>query len=259
MSRYAPGAVVVSGASQNIGRAIAERLGAEGFTVVATARNADALDEVCSSIRSAGGRAHAFATDISDPVQIRELAMAATDAAGPILALVNNAAYLPAEALVADQGVLETEDWVWDGHWDVDVRGTTRMIQAFLPGMLEAGQGSIVNIGSMLGAQPLPGRQVAYGVCKAAIDMLTRHVAVTYGARGVRCNGVSPGSIITEKQRELYSEDELARKLTSYPSPRLGAPEDVASAVSYLVQPESVFVNGQIVAVDGGITNKLVL
>jgi NAD(P)-dependent dehydrogenase (short-subunit alcohol dehydrogenase family) len=258
MSDAPSGAVVVTGAARGIGRSIAERLGADGRTVVVTDLTDEALADVSTTIRSTGGTVHAIAADLTDAAQVKDLASAATDA-GPVLGIVNNAAFLPPEAIAGDGDLLATEDWIWDGHWDVDVRGTARVIQAFLPGMLAAGEGAIVNIGSMLGLQPLPARQIAYSVSKAAIAMLTRHVAVTYGARGVRCNAVAPGSILTPNQRDTYDDAALARKLQTYPATRLGVPDDVAAAVAYLLGPGSQFVNGQVLTVDGGVTSQLVL
>lgn len=253
------GAVLVTGAAGGIGRIVAERLATDGRTVVVSDRDLDSLADVVVAITSAGGSAHALAADISDRDQVTRLVADAGEAVGFVSGLVNNAAFLPPSSGTEDTDLLDTADWVWDAALAVNVRGTANVTRAVLPGMLAAGQGSIVNVLSVLGIHPLAGQTIAYSVSKAASAMLARHVAVTYGARGVRCNAVAPGSILTHHQLEQFDAAELERKLQRYPSTRLGEASDVAASVSYLLSDAAGFVNGQILAVDGGVGGQLVL
>ncbi|MBC2865008.1 SDR family NAD(P)-dependent oxidoreductase [Streptomyces mexicanus] len=250
---------VVTGASRGIGRATAELLAQEGWHVAVSDLSADTLGAVLDTIGTKGGAATALAADLTDAAQVTALAEQAWALRPDHLALVNNAAFLPPEAIAGDTDLLSTEDWIWDGAWRVNVRGTMSLCRALLPGMLDRGAGAIVNIVSMLGLQPLPGQQIAYTTSKAAVTMLTRHLAVTYGARGIRCNAVAPGSILTENQRATYDDDALAKKLERYPATRLGTPEDIAAAVAFLLAPAAGFVNGQVLTVDGGVTTQLAL
>lgn len=254
MSRIA----VVTGAGRGIGRATAERLASEGWQVVVSDVDAARLHDVCDAITAAGGSPTAIAADLTDADQICALAEQVDALSAGKLALVNNAAFLPSEAIAGDADLLTTDAWICDA-WQVNARGTATLCRALLPQMLEAGGGSIVNIVSMLGLQPLPGRQVAYSTTKAALNMLTRHVAVTYGDRGIRCNAVAPGSILTETQLAAHIAEELAQKLTRPPSTRLGRAQDISAAVAFLLSPEARFMNGQTLSVDGGVTTQLVL
>jgi NAD(P)-dependent dehydrogenase (short-subunit alcohol dehydrogenase family) len=251
--------VLVTGAAGGIGRRVAEQLVDDGRTVVVTDRTMESLGDVMASISAQGGCAHAFAADISDREQVEHLVADATAAAGLIDGLVNNAAFLPPASGTEDVDILSTDDWVWDAALAVNVKGTANVTRAVLPGMLAAGQGSIVNVVSILGLHPLPGQAIAYSVSKAASAMLARHVAVTYGSRGVRCNAVAPGSILTHQQLERFDEAELDRKLQHYPSTRLGDADDVAASVSFLMGNGAAFINGQVLAVDGGVASQLVL
>lgn len=250
---------VITGAGRGIGRSTAERLTHDGWKVVVSDVTVDRLRDVCEAITAAGGTPTAIAADLTDADQVATLAEQVRALSARHLALVNNAAFLPREAITGDADLLATDEWIWEGAWQVNVRGTASLCRALLPQMLEARTGSIVNIVSMLGLQPLPGKQVAYSTTKAALTMLTRHVAVTYGNQGIRCNAVAPGSILTETQRATYTSDELAQKLTHYPTTRLGTPGDIAAAVAFLLSPGAEFINGQTLTVDGGVTTQLVL
>lgn len=253
------GVAVVTGASRGIGRATAERLAEDGWHVVVTDLSAETLGDVTDAIRARGGEATAIAADLTDTPQVSRLVEQAWELAPDPLAVVNNAAFLPHAAVVGDTDLLSTEDWIWEGAWQVNLRGTAALCKAALPGMLDRGAGAFVNIASMLGLQPLPGHQIAYSVSKAGLVMLTRHIAVTYGARGVRCNAVAPGSVLTENQRTTFDDAALAKKLERYPSPRLGEPGDIADTVAFLTSDRAGFINGQVLTVDGGVTQQLVL
>lgn len=254
-----PGVALVTGASRGIGRAVAECLARDGHTVVVSDRGPESLGPVTESIERAGGRVLATAADLTDPPAVRHMVREIGRTAGPITTLVNNAALTSMEVITADGDAVSTPEDLWSAVLDVNFLGAVTTTRLVLPAMLEQGGGSIVNIGSVLGLAPKAGAQIAYSCSKAALDMFTRHTAVTFGDRGVRCNMVAPGSILTEVQRAAFTPQQLAEKLANYPSPRLGEPSDVAELVAFLVSGRSGFVNGQVIGVEGAVSRRLVL
>jgi 3-oxoacyl-[acyl-carrier protein] reductase len=229
---------VVTGAGQGLGRATAVRLAADGFTVVALDRNGDAA---VTTAKEVGGTAHTV--DVRDRDAVRAVAAEI----GPIQVLVNNA------------GIWRYSDLLsitpQDAHdvLDVNLLGTLWCIQAFAPLIAANGGGSIVNFSSVAAAMRAPSVGI-YSASKAAIEELTGQAAQEFASSGIRVNAVGPGSVLTEGSAPAYEGDRLAARARMVPMGRVGAPDDVADVVSFLVSDAARYVTGQVVYVCGGVT-----
>jgi 2-keto-3-deoxy-L-fuconate dehydrogenase len=240
--RLAGRTALVTAAGQGIGRATAELFASEGATVLATDINADLLAGV------AGCRTRRL--DVRDPATIA----AAISEAGPIDILFNCAGY------VHSGTILECDESAWDFSIDINVTSMYRLIRAALPGMLERGRGSIVNMSSVAGSiKGVPNRFV-YGVTKAAVIGLTKSIAADFVAKGIRCNAICPGTVDTPSLHErLKATGDYASAWAAFtarqPMGRLGQPAEIASLALYLASDESAFVTGQCHIIDGGWSN----
>jgi 3-oxoacyl-[acyl-carrier protein] reductase len=229
---------VVTGAGQGLGKATAVRLAADGFTVVALDRNGDAA---VATAKEVGGTAHTV--DVRDREAVRTVAAEV----GPIQVLVNNA------------GIWRYSDLLsitpQDAHdvLDVNLLGTLWCIQAFAPLIAANGGGSIVNFSSVAAAMRAPSVGI-YSASKAAIEELTGQAAQEFASSGIRVNAVGPGSVVTEGSAPAYEGDRLAARARMVPMGRVGAPDDVADVVSFLVSDAARYVTGQVVYVCGGVT-----
>ncbi|QQP91133.1 SDR family oxidoreductase [Skermanella sp. TT6] len=236
---------LVTAAAQGIGRATALAFAREGAEVVATDLNVDKLKELEGTERLTVRR-----LDVLDPEAIRQLA----GELGALDALVNCAGF------VHNGTILDCEEKDWDFSFDLNVRSMYRTVRAFLPAMLERGQGgSIVNIASVASSvKGIPNRFV-YGASKAAVIGLTKSVAADFVTKGIRCNAICPGTIQSPSLDERIAatgDAEAARKafVARQPLGRLGTPEEIAAMAVYLAADESAFTTGQIHIVDGGIS-----
>jgi 2-keto-3-deoxy-L-fuconate dehydrogenase len=235
---------VVTAAGHGIGRAIAEAYVAEGATVWATDVDVAKLEGIA--------KAKKRKLDVLSDKQVANFA----EKVGPVDILVNAAGY------VHHGTVLECDDKAWDFSFDLNVRSMHRMIKNFLPGMLERGAGSIVNIASGAGSvRGIPNRYV-YGTSKAAVIGLTKAVAADFIRKGVRANAICPGTIespsldqrIETLARDTKQPVEKVRQafIDRQPIGRLGKPEEIAAMAVYLAGDESAYTTGQIFLVDGG-------
>jgi meso-butanediol dehydrogenase/(S,S)-butanediol dehydrogenase/diacetyl reductase len=233
---------IVTGGSRGIGRAIVDRLRADGAEVTTCGRGErpdDLPDEV-----------HWVRADVSQPGEADRVVAAGANALGPATLLVNNA------GVCIEKTVADSTDDDWDVLVGTNCRGVFAMCRAVLPAM-SAGEGVIVNIGSISGNVADP-TMALYNASKAFVHGLTRSIAVDHGP-AVRCNAISPGWIETEMADAgfaLADDPEAARRsaVRRHPSARLGAPADIANAVAWLASPEAAFVTGQCIVVDGGLT-----
>jgi meso-butanediol dehydrogenase/(S,S)-butanediol dehydrogenase/diacetyl reductase len=232
----------VSGGSRGIGRAVVDRLVADGARVVTCGRGdrPDDLAEQVVWVRA----------DVADPAAATELVRRAEDSFGPVSLLVNNA------GVQVERTVADSTDDDWDLVVGVNCRGTFNLCRAVLPQMSEHG-GSIVNIGSISGNVADPSMAL-YNASKAFVHGLTRSIAVDHGPQ-VRCNAISPGWVVTEMSEDAFAlagdparaqDDAVAR----HPAGRLGRPEDIAGVVAWLASDDAAFVTGQCFTVDGGMT-----
>ena len=235
---------VVTGASRGIGRAIALALVAQGAKVVASARNAQALDDLVAEIEAQGGEATAVAGDValeSDAARLIEQAVAAY---GQIDVLVNNA------GITRDGLLLRMKDEDWDAVIDTNLKGAFHCIRAEAKVMSKQRTGRIINISSVVGEMGNAG-QAHYCASKAGLLGLTKSVARELARRNITVNAITPGFIVThmtdgmtDKARETMTEQ--------IPLGRLGEADDVANAVIFLASDQSSYVTGQVLGVNGG-------
>ncbi len=235
---------IVTGGSRGLGRAVAEVMAAAGASVVVASRNAPELDEVVRGIRHAGGKALAYAADVADERQVQELVLSAERWVGAATILVNNAGVLEPMAPLA-----RTDATTWLRHIAVNVGGVYLAARAVLPGMLERGYGRIINVSSGAARRATAG-WTAYCASKAAVDQLTRALALEIEDTGVTTCAFDPGLMDTEMQeriRRSSAEDfprvEEFRELER--QQKLRDPHDAARVLAYLASPQAER-NGQV-------------
>jgi NAD(P)-dependent dehydrogenase (short-subunit alcohol dehydrogenase family) len=244
------GTALVSGASRGLGAVIAGRLAADGRPVAVNYRSEAEHDEaglVVAGIRERGGLAEAFEADITDEAAVAGLAARAAERLGPVEVLVINA--------TGPQPAVPLERLTWQDHLDqllFFVKSPTLLVQAVLPGMRELGRGRIVQIGSDIFERAVPGMS-AYVAAKGAQLGLTRSWARELGRFGITVNFVAPGWIPVERHAGASAE-ELAGYAAEVPMGRLGRPDDIAAAVSFLASDAAGFVTGERLTVNGGHT-----
>ena len=230
---------LVTGATSGIGKAVALQLAADGYAVIVHGRNAERGARTVAEIEKAGGEAHFITADLGSVADVQRLAAEA----GDVSVLVNNGGsswFGPTAELTA-----ETFDSLFDGN----VKATYFLVAALAPGMVERGEGSIINIGSMAGQLGLPGG-AAYGATKAAVALLTKSWAAEFSQSGVRVNAVAPGPVFTEG-----TTTELIENLGATTAMKRGSqPVEIADAVSFLASSRASYITGAILAVDGGRT-----
>ena len=243
---------IVTGASRGIGRAIAQRFADEGASLVLTATSGDRLDDVATACRQRGASVETVAGDLADPNLPARLVDVAIEAFGSLHIVVSNA-FWDETAPVTDATL---------GGWDRTLRVTLTapmlLAQAALPGMVTRGSGAIVLISSMRAVAAGHG-YAAYESAKAGLLGLTRSIAVDYGPRGIRCNCVCPGLVLSERAMAWYDAAPWHKAAMDavVPLRRPGRPSEVASVVAFLASDEASFVNGSTLWVDGGIGASL--
>jgi NAD(P)-dependent dehydrogenase (short-subunit alcohol dehydrogenase family) len=240
---------VITGGGSGIGRAVAVLFADEGARVVITGRCEGPLKETAQAIVTQGGEVETAIADVADEAACEMVAGAAREAFGAPTVLVNNAGVFERGGRVDEMPLDE-----WDRTLAINLRGPLLMMRALIPGMLEAGGGSIVNIGSMLAEVAIPGAS-AYAASKGGLLMLTRSVALDLAAERIRCNMVSPGLTETPMMAGALADEKVRREiLREYPMGRFAKPEDIAHAALHLASDESGFTTGAVLNVDGGVT-----
>src|SRR3979411_774047 len=236
---------LITGASQGIGRSCALKLASTGATVALAARNQQKLNELVAEITGAGGKAAAFALDVSDEAQIKSACKAAITQFGKIDILVNNA------GITRDQLVMRMKRADWDAVLSTNLTSAYLCTQQVIGSMLKQRWGRIVNITSICGQMGQAG-QANYAASKAGLIGLTMAIAREVGSRNITCNAVSPGFIETAMTATLGDEfKQTAAK--QIPLGRVGAPQDVASAVAFLASDEASYITGHVLNVNGGL------
>ena len=242
---------IVTGAGGGIGSATAQLLAARGARVVLADINLPSAERVAAAVTGAGGSALPVFLDLSSEDSIMAMVWSALQSFGKIDVLHNNAADLSPELSNRDCDIEAMEVEVWDRTFAVNLRGTMLCCKYVLPHMVVNGGGSIINTASNLGMQGNLG-QAAYAASKAAIIQLTRSIAASHGRRGIRCNAVSPGLVMTPAARDNLPV-QLHRIVAGETlTPYLGVPEDIANAVAFLASDDSRYVTGHNLVVDGG-------
>jgi 3-oxoacyl-[acyl-carrier protein] reductase len=234
---------LVTGASRGIGRAIATKLAAQGATVVAAARGANA-QATADAIGAAGGKAEAATVDVSDAAAIDALVAGTLERHGRIDVLVNNA------GIARDQLMLRMKRDDWDQVIATNLTAAFALTQAVLKPMIRQRGGRIVCISSVVGQSGNAG-QANYAASKAGLIGFAKAVAQEVASRNVTVNVVAPGLIETDMTRAITesARDDWASKI---PLKRLGTPEDIAAAVCFLASDEAAYITGQVLAVNGG-------
>jgi NAD(P)-dependent dehydrogenase (short-subunit alcohol dehydrogenase family) len=242
---------VVAGGGSGIGAATAVRLGAEGAAVVVGDLDGDSAEAVAAQVREAGGRALGVQFDIADDDSVGALVDATVREFGGLDHLHANAADLSPETIGRDSDALTVPLDVFDQTLQVNLRGHLLCTRHVLPHMLARGGGAIVYTSSAAGHIGEPQRP-SYGVSKAGINSIVRHVASRWGREGIRANAVAPGLVVTSKMAETIKPEFTAYALGVGRSPRLGRPDDIAATVAFLMSDDGEWINGQVLSVDGG-------
>ncbi|RSK32313.1 SDR family oxidoreductase [Rhodovulum iodosum] len=234
---------LVTAAGQGIGRASAEALAALGATVIATDIDGAAVDRLAAGSERITGQP----LDVLDAAAIGAL----VGSSPPLQILVNCAGW------VHDGTIIDCGESDWDRAFDLNAKAMFRMMKAVLPGMLEQGSGSIVNIASIVSSQKGAPRRFAYGASKAAIIGMTKSIAADFVADGIRCNAICPGTVDSPSLKERLAAtgdfDKAHAAFTArQPMGRFGTPQEIAEMVCYLAGDLSAFTTGQAFAVDGG-------
>ena len=234
----------LSAAAQGIGRASALAFAAEGAEVIATDINAETLAEIAET----------------DGVTVRTLDVMDNDAVTSLAAETGSVDILFNVAGFVHHGsILDCTESEWDFGFDLNVKGAFRMIRAFLPAMLDAGGGSVINMASVASSlRGLPDRLV-YGATKSAVIGLPKSVAADYIRQGVRCNAICPGTVQSpslDNRIAAFDDPVQARRdfIARQPLGRLGTAEEIAAMAVYLASDESRYTTGTAMIIDGGVT-----
>jgi 3-oxoacyl-[acyl-carrier protein] reductase len=234
---------LVTGASRGIGRAIARALAAQGATVCAAARGANA-DDTAASIVAAGGRAESHGVDVTDTASVDALVAVVLERHGRVDVLVNNA------GIARDQLMLRMKRQDWDDVLSTNLTGAFTCTQAVLKPMVKQRSGRIVNISSVVGQMGNAG-QANYAASKAGLIGFSKALAREVASRNVTVNVVAPGLIETDMTKSLTDRAQTDWS-TQIPVGRIGSPDDVAAAVCFLASDEAAYITGQVLAVNGG-------
>jgi 3-oxoacyl-[acyl-carrier protein] reductase len=233
---------LVTGASRGIGKAIAERLAADGFFVVGTATS-DSGAEAISVFLAENGTGKKL--NVADTESIAEFIKEVTDNIGTPTVLVNNA------GITRDNLLMRMKDEEWDDIINTNLTSVFRMSKAVLRGMMKAKTGRIINISSVVGSTGNAG-QANYAAAKAGMIGFSKSLAKEVGSRNITVNTVAPGFIDTDMTRELSTEIKNAL-LAGIPLSRLGAATEIAHAVSFLASEGAAYITGETIHVNGGL------
>jgi 3-oxoacyl-[acyl-carrier protein] reductase len=235
---------LVTGASQGIGHACALALARRGASVALAARNQQKLDELAQQITSTGGKAVAFAIDVADEEQIKTGVKAAIAQFGKVDILVNNA------GITKDQLVMRMKRADWDAVLNTNLTSAYLCTQQVIGSMLKQRWGRIINISSVFGQIGQAG-QTNYASSKAGLIGLTMALARELASRNITCNAVAPGFIETSMTAVL-SDEFKQNAVKQIPLGRVGTPDDIANAVSFLASDEASYITGHVLNVNGG-------
>jgi 3-oxoacyl-[acyl-carrier protein] reductase len=246
---------LVTGGSRGLGLASAHALAAEGCSVAVASRGAEAIEAAAEGLRALGVRAVGVVADMGDPDAPARAVAEAEAALGPIDVLVANAGGPPPGRFS------EVDEAGWDLAVRQNLMGTIRLIRAALPGMRERGWGRVVTITSSSVREPLDGLALS-NATRAGVAAVVRTLAREAGPDGVTVNNVMPGSILTDRLRELASgapdpEAALAERAAAIPARRLGRPEELGELVAFLASERAAYISGVSILCDGAAARAL--
>lgn len=244
--------IMITGAAQGIGLAIAEAAMREGASLLLIDRDGDLLAASVETLRARGARVTSSVADITDAVAIAHAVEQAKEEIGAINALVNNAG-----VNVFSEPLASTDD-DWSRCFDVNLKGAWNCCRAVLPDMLEAGEGAILNIASTHAFTIIP-HTFPYPLAKHALMGLTKSLAIEYAPRQVRVNALAPGYVATQKVIDYWNsfpdpEAAKAETMKLHPGGRIAEPEEIAMAAVFMISDECRFMTGACLTVDGGLS-----
>ena len=247
MARLKDKVAVVTGASKGIGAAIAEKFAEEGAAVVVNySHSAKEANQVVERIQQKGGKAIAVQADVSKLSEIKLLFEKAQQGFGRVDIVVNNAGvyeFLPLGDITEDH---------FDRQYDLNVKGLVFATQEAVNQFGDRG-GNVINVSSVVSTSPTPNGSV-YASTKAAVDAITRSLAVELGSRNIRVNSILPGPVETEGTNAMSGSKEFfSQLLPQIPLGRIGQPQDIANAVAFLASNESSWITGQTIYTTGGL------
>jgi NAD(P)-dependent dehydrogenase (short-subunit alcohol dehydrogenase family) len=241
---------MVTGASRGLGKDISIALARAGAAVACVARNLERAEETAITIRRQGGRALAVAAHVEQDQLVEEMFLVTEARLGPLDILVNNV------GIARRKPILEMTEGDWNEHFDINAKSVFLCSKRAARSMIERGAGgAIINISSIAGQNAFPSR-LGYCASKAAVNHMTRVMAIEWAANGIRVNASAPGYILTEAiqwfaEKRILDIDALKRRT---PIGHLGEGKDVGAAAVYLASDEAKFITGSILTVDGGWT-----
>ena len=240
---------LITGSTKGIGLSIAETYAAAGAKVVISSRKAEVCEAVANELREKGFEAIAKPCHIGDKAQLQDLVDTTLATWGKIDVLVCNAATNPVYGPLS-----ELTDEAWDKIMDTNVKSTFWLCNMVLPGMAEAGGGSVILLSSIAAIKGND-KIGCYGMSKAAEAALTRNLAVEWGPKGIRVNAIAPGVVVTDFAKALV-EDPKRKTIVENQTPlrRLGQPIDIAGVAQFLATDASAYMTGQYLVADGGTT-----
>ncbi|MFI5507669.1 SDR family NAD(P)-dependent oxidoreductase [Mycobacterium sp. NPDC051804] len=251
MSCLAGKVAIVTGGGSGIGAACSQALASAGASVVVADIREDAAIGVAEAIKDVGGQSVHVVVDVSIEAEVARMVAKTIAEFGMVDILHNNAAAI--ELALSDGAVHELDAAVWNRTLAVNATGAMLGTKHVIPHMLANGGGSIINTSSADGLVGDSGRG-AYSASKGALQAFTRNVATQYGKRGIRCNAVAPGIILTELVNAAVPQSMKDTWLRHTLTPRLGVPEDIAGLVTFLASDAGAYITGQTIVVDGGET-----
>jgi 3-oxoacyl-[acyl-carrier protein] reductase len=236
---------VVTGGSRGIGRAIALALGEAGANVAVVSTRIENSAEVREAIVAAGGKAHAYACDVSKSESVQALAEAVAKDLGAVDILVNNA------GITRDGLVMRMSEADWDVVLDTNLKGAFNVVKAFSKPLLRSRHGRIVNVASVVGVAGNAG-QANYAASKGGLIALTKSLAKELGSRAITVNALAPGYVETDMTSSL-SPDQREGMAKATVLGRAGTPRDIAGAAVFLCSDLGSYITGQVLAIDGGL------
>lgn len=233
---------LVTGASRGIGKAIAETLASQGAVVIGTATSENGANAISEYLAPLGGTG--MMLNVTDASSIEETLKSIKDKFGDIEILINNA------GITRDNLLMRMKDAEWEDIMNTNLTPIFKLTKAVLRGMMKKRNGRIVNIGSVVGTTGNPG-QANYAAAKAGVIGFSKSTAREVASRGITVNVVSPGFIDTDMTKSL-TDDQKEAIFKDIPANRLGAPDEIAATVSFLVSDGAAFITGETVHVNGG-------